>query len=231
MKRYLFLLCSVALLSCSTIKKYKDLPEVKAWEGDIRKFEQFDKTEKYSRDAVLFAGSSSIRLWTTLEKDMEPYQVIQRGYGGAKLSDFAVYASRIFSPHTCKAIVLFVGNDITGSDADKSPRQVASLFRNVLGTIRKTHPDTPVFWIAVTPTASRWTVWKEIEKANNLIRNICENNRNTYFIRTDFAFLNDNGQPRSEFFIDDKLHLNQMGYGIWTGIIKRELNKVIPLQK
>ena len=48
-----------------------------------------------------------------LEKDMAPYSVIQRGFGGSKLSDFAVYADRIFAPHPCKAIVLFVANDIT----------------------------------------------------------------------------------------------------------------------
>ena len=57
---------------------------------------------------------------------MAPYPVIQRGYGGARLSDFAVYADRIISPHPCRAIVLFVANDITGSKSDKSPREVAS---------------------------------------------------------------------------------------------------------
>ena len=127
MRNILLLLISFAVLSCSPVKKYKDLPEVQAWENDIQKFEQLDKSEKYSDDAILFAGSSSIRLWSTLGKDMSPYPVIQRGYGGAKLSDFAVYADRIFAPHPCRAIVIFIANDITGSESDKSPKEVAAL--------------------------------------------------------------------------------------------------------
>jgi hypothetical protein len=231
MNRYLVLLISLAVLSCSPIRKYQGLSEVTAWENDIQQFEHLDKSEVYSQDALLFAGSSSIKLWATLEKDMAPYPVIQRGYGGAKLSDFAVYASRIFAPHPCRAILIFIANDITGSESDKTPGEVAALFRNVLKTIRKTHPCTPVFWIAITPTAARWNSWNEISKANSKIREICEHNRNTWFIRTDFAFLDETGKPRTELFIDDKLHLNQQGYGIWTDIIKKELEKVLNVEK
>lgn len=231
MKRYLVLLISLSLLSCSPVKKYQKLPEVIAWENDIQKFEQLDSIEKYSADALLFAGSSSIKLWTTLEKDMAPYPVIQRGYGGAKLSDFAVYANRIFAPHTCRAIIVFIANDITGSKSDKRPGEVAALVRDVLKTIRKTHPVTPVFWIAITPTAARWSAWNKISKVNYKISKICEDNRNTWFIRTDFAFLDKEGNPRTELFIDDKLHLNQQGYALWTDIIKKELEKVLNMEK
>jgi hypothetical protein len=203
------------------------LPEVRFWENDIQKFEQLDKSDKYPQDAILFAGSSSIRLWTSLEKDMVPYHVIQRGYGGAKLSDFAVYADRIFDPHQCRAIVLFIANDITGSSQDKTPENVAALFRNVLKTIRKTHPVTPVFWISITPTVLRWKVWPEIEKANSLIKEICDKKKNTYFIKTDFAFLSENGLPKDELFRDDKLHLTEKGYAVWTEIIKKELNNIL----
>jgi hypothetical protein len=227
MRRYILLFASLFLLSCSHVRKYQDLPEVRSWDNDIQKFEQLDKSEKYPDDAILFAGSSSIRLWNTLEKDMSPYHIIQRGYGGAKLSDFAVYADRIFSPHKCKAIVIFIANDIMGTDQDKTPEEVAALSRNVLKTIRKSHPKTPVFWIAVTPTALRWKVWPEIQKANELIRNICEQKKNTYFIKTDFAFLNENGEPMDELFRDDKLHLTEKGYAVWTQIIKKELDRVL----
>jgi hypothetical protein len=227
MRRYILLLFSFAILSCSPVRKYQSLPEVKAWENDIQKFEQLDKSERYSEDAILFAGSSSILLWSTLEKDMAPYPVIQRGYGGARLSDFVVYAGRIFDPHPCKAIVIFVANDISGSDKDKSPQEVSRLFRNVLKTIRKTHPETPVFWIAITPTASRWKVWPEIEKANNLIKDICDKKTNAYFIRTDYSFLNESGKPNDELFRTDRLHLSDKGYAVWTEIIKKELNRIL----
>jgi hypothetical protein len=227
MRRYIILLISLVLLSCSPIAKYRHLPEVLSWENDMKTFDQLNRSEKYQEDAILFAGSSSIRLWSSLEKDMAPYHIIQRGYGGAKLSDFAVYTSRIIDSHPCRAIVLFVANDITGSEKDKKPEEVAVLFSYVLKTIRKSHPLTPVFWIEITPTASRWKVWPEIQKANALIRTRCNNEKNTYFITTSSAFLNENGVPKDELFRDDHLHLTEKGYAVWTEIIRKELDKVL----
>jgi hypothetical protein len=227
MRRFILFLISFALFSCSTPRKYQNLPEVKAWEKDIQQFEQLDRSEKYPEDAILFMGSSSIRLWTTIKQDMLPYTVIQRGFGGSKLSDLVVYADRIVAPHPCKAIVLFVANDIVGSDQDKSPRDVAQLFNYILKIIRKTHPDTPVFWIAVTPTPSRWKVWPQVKEAGKYIEEICNKKENVNYIKTDFAFLNESGIPKEELFVADQLHLNDKGYALWTGLIKEELNKVL----
>jgi hypothetical protein len=225
--RFLIFVLLLSFFSCSPLKDYKELPEVKAWEPEIEKFEKLDQTELYADDAVLFAGSSSIRLWSTLAKDMAPYNVIQRGYGGAKLSDFAVYADRIFSPHKCSALVFFVANDITGSSNDKSPEEVRELFTIVFKTFRHTNPGVPVLYIEVTPSRLRWKAWPQITKGNDLISEWCENQRNTFFIRTDTAFLNSAGEPKEELFINDKLHLNSDGYKVWTRIIKGELDKIL----
>lgn len=225
--RFLFSFILLVFLSCSPLKVYKDKPEVKAWEPEIAKFEQLDKSEVYPADALLFAGSSSIRLWKTLAEDMAPYNVIQRGYGGSRLSDFAVYADRIFSPHKCSAVVMFIANDITGSAQDKSPEEVRKLFLIVLKTFRKTNPTAPFFWIAITPCSSRWKAWPQIQTINELIRKECEDHLNTYFIKTDFAFLDDNGEPKDELFVSDKLHLNADGYKVWTEIIKKEIDNIL----
>ena len=123
------------LLACSPLGHYRNLPEVKGWEGDILKFQQLDNIEHYQADAIMFAGSSSIRLWSTLAEDMAPYSVIQRGYGGAKFSDFAVYADRIFDSHPCKGLVLFIANDITGDEEDKKPEEVKRLFLKKVGVL------------------------------------------------------------------------------------------------
>ncbi len=223
--RYFLALLLLLLLSCAPLKTLQELPEVKAWEPEIAKFEALDKTDHYPDDAIIFAGSSSIRLWSTLARDMAPYPVIQRGYGGAKLSDFAVFADRILSPHPCRALVLFIANDITGGPLDKTPEEVRKLFLSVLKTFRRSHPETPVFWIAITPTSSRWKAWPEIKKVNELIRETCVSHKKTYFVRTESSFLNDKGEPRDELFIADKLHLNAEGYNIWSGIIRGELDK------
>ena len=227
MLRSLQLILLLLFISCAPLGKYRDLPEVKAWESDIEKFEQLDISKSYPSDAILFAGSSSIRLWSTIGKDMLPYNVIQRGYGGAKLSDFAVYADRIIYPHDCQAIVIFIANDISGGENDKSPLEVSQLFKKSLYIIRRKFTDKPVFWISITPTPARWHVWPEIKEANEMIKKICEDRRNTYYIDTEQYFLTKSGLPKNELFVEDRLHLNGDGYRIWSGIIKNELNKVL----
>jgi hypothetical protein len=204
--------------------------ETDVWEKDIRRFEHLDSVEIYPANAVLFAGSSSIRLWSSLSSDMAPYTVIQRGYGGARLNDFSFFAARIIYPHPCRAIVLFVANDITGSGADKTPEEVRDLFLNVLNIIREKFSDTPVFWIAITPTGSRWKAWPQIDKANMLIQKACNKEKDTYFISTKNFFLNSSGLPKNELFRADRLHLNEKGYAVWTEVIKKELQRVIGLE-
>jgi lysophospholipase L1-like esterase len=94
-------------------------------------------------------------------------------------------------------------------------------------TFRKSNPGAPVFWIAITPSSSRWKAWPEISQANELIRESCDKQKNTYYISTEKSFLNEKGEPKDELFLNDKLHLNKDGYAVWTSIIKKELEKVL----
>ena len=42
-------------------------------------------------------------------------------------------------------------------------------------------------------------------------------------------FLNDEGKPKTEWFVNDQLHLNKLGYAEWSNIIKDAINREIPL--
>jgi hypothetical protein len=214
-------------ISCSPVKLYKSDPEVLKWEKDIQAFEKLDATEPDPADAILFTGSSSIRLWSTIKEDLAPYTIIQRGYGGAKLTDFAFYADRIIYPHKFKALALFVANDITGGKNDRTPEEVLGLYQNIVKQVRKKYKEEPIFFIQITPTNSRWRVWDKITEANNLIKNYSSQEEGLYFIETDDRFFGDDGKPRAELFRDDQLHLNADGYEIWTAVIKEKLDKVL----
>jgi hypothetical protein len=72
MKRYIPALILIFLISCSPVRTFRNLPEVKAWEPEIQKFETLDKENDYPGNSVLFTGSSSIRLWESLSGDMAP---------------------------------------------------------------------------------------------------------------------------------------------------------------
>ena len=227
MRKHILIFNVLLIWIFSTATAYQQITDNPRWEDDIRNFEHLDSTETYSDQAILFIGSSSIRLWSTLAEDMVPYEVIQRGYGGARLSDLVIYAERIIYPHPCRAIVLFVANDITGNEEDKSPLEVRELAKELFSIIRTKKENIPVFYIATTPTPLRWKVWPKISEANEGIKDFCEEKEHTYFIETATAFLGDDNIPKKELFREDSLHLNAAGYKVWSGIIRRELRYVI----
>ena len=102
-----------------------------AWEGSIRKFEARDRDCPPASGGIVFTGSSSFTLWSTLEQDMAPLPVINRGFGGAFMGDVVRYADRIVLPYEPSAVVLFAGtNDIAGRHP-ASPRTVADGFAAV----------------------------------------------------------------------------------------------------
>ena len=225
--RSIFYVAILAFVSCSPIRKYQNDPGVLSWEKDIKAFEELDKEQSDPQGAILFTGSSSIRLWDNIHEDMKPYEVIQRGYGGAHFTDFAVYSNRIIYPHNPKAVVIFVANDITGGENDKTPQEVLKLYKYVVKQTRKKLPNEPIFFIQITPNNSRWKVWDKATEANSLIKSYSEKDPNLHYIETAYAFLGEDGKPKSELFREDQLHLNLDGYKIWSGIIMENLNKAL----
>ncbi|MBT3794195.1 MAG: hypothetical protein HOF93_02885 [Flavobacteriaceae bacterium] len=226
--RYLFL---ILFLSCSPLKKYESF--AKKWENDIKKLEILDQKENYSDQAILFIGSSSIRKWDSIKENLNPYKPIKRGYGGAHYYDLVHFTKRLVSPHKVKAIAIFVANDITGEKEginDLSPKEVLNLAKFVVKQIRKTHKKTPIFFIETTPTSSRWKVWNKISKANDLIKDFTSKNKNMFYIDTRTFYIKSNGMPNDEFFIADKLHLNNKGYKLWGKIIKDSFDKNLILK-
>lgn len=203
-----------------------DLPEeILKWEPDISVFDSMNLVESSDTGTLLVTGSSSVRLWDSIHTDLMPYRVMQRGYGGAKLTDFNYYADRIIKQGPFKAIVVFVANDISGEEGDRTPKEVLRLFRDLVRQIRVRNPATPVCWIEITPTPKRWHASEQIRKANALIRNYCEKQDDLHFISTYEQYVTPAGIPDSTLFREDMLHLNRNGYLLWAGLIKEALEE------
>jgi hypothetical protein len=208
-------------ISCGVQQKY--VKEARKWEPDMHQFDSLNRAQQYARDAILFTGSSSIKLWSTIREDMAPYPVIQRGFGGSKFSDLAVYIKRIVYPHDFSALVIFEANDITGSASDKTPKEVENLFRHIVKVVRRKVADKPIYVIEITPTESRWKTWPVIKEANARLEKASGELHNVHFIHTASYYLNEKGEPRAELFRADKLHMNRKGYEIWGRVIREAI--------
>ena len=211
------------------IIKNKNEEGVFRYEADINRFDSLNLVEQHSDSALLFLGSSYIRFWTNIRKDLDYPDIIHRGFGGSNLRDVAYYVKRIVYPHHPKAIYMYVGNDIVDSEKDKSPDQVFELFKYTVELIRQKFPTTPITWLQISPSERRWGAWDKVQAANKLIDDYCNNSKNLYSINFSKSFLGEDGLPIKKLYRDDKLHYNDAGYVIWGNAIKDEVKRIAHL--
>jgi lysophospholipase L1-like esterase len=203
------------------------------YEKEIIAFEAQDDTLSYPKDAILFVGSSSIRIWKTLGIDMSPIPVINRGFGGATLIELSYYSERIIYKYKPKAIVVYCGENDLAVDFSRV-EDVITEFRG-LNERRKTFlPDTKVFFISIKPSPSRSFYHNKFKMANeHVIQYVNENPNELFYIDITPCMLDKNGDLDETIFKKDKkdmLHMNSLGYERWTKVIKNTLIKSLNLK-
>ena len=214
------MIVSVTLCLHLALNKQVTFPKDPPFEADIRKFEAQDEKNPPKPGGIVFVGSSSIRLWKTLEQDFPSYNVINRGFGGSKIEDSTRYCQRIVTKYKPKIIVFFAGtNDIADG---KLAEQVLEDFRTFVLKVRTHEPNVQIVYLSITPAPARWAHIGEIRQANQLIQEWMKK-RYMYFVDMQSAFLTPGGEPRPELFVEDKLHLNEKGYEVW----KQELTPLL----
>jgi lysophospholipase L1-like esterase len=196
------------------------------FEKEILAFEARDKTNPPPKGAILFIGSSSIRLWKTLTQDFPQYYVINRGFGGSQISDSIYFTDRIVLPYEPSVIVVYAGgNDI---NAKKSPEKVSADFQNFVKNVRAKLPNTKIAYIAIAGNPARWAQVDKVREANRLIREWTTTQDGLSFIDVFPYMIGSDGTPKPDIFVADKLHMNEKGYIIWKGVVGEHLKKIVP---
>jgi lysophospholipase L1-like esterase len=193
------------------------------WEQDIVALESNTREQSLDGDEVMFIGSSSIRLWDTLADDMAPISVIQHGFGGAKLNDIVHYAPRLVNAWQPRAVVVFAGTNDIHPGAAKSPQQLLASYQAFVGTVRAEQPDVPIFYIGITPSPLRWSVWSVAQSTNALIQQWSATQPNLHFIDTAQGLMGSDGKPDPDNYRIDGLHLSAQGYDVWREHIRQRL--------
>ena len=194
-----------------------------AWESTIKKFEVQDQYHPPAKNLILFIGSSSFTFWSTLEQDMAPLPVINRGFGGSRMRDMVQYLDRIVLPYHPRAIVLFAGaNDIVDDNPDPA-RQIFDGYLKFVQRARAALPEVIIYFVAITPTGARWKQWPIAAESNRLFQEYAQTDSNLRYIDFTERLLGPDGKPDRSLYKFDRLHPNQKGYAIWTAAIKPQL--------
>ena len=186
------------------------------WEKAVRVFEEQDRVSPPPQGAILFVGSSTIRMWD-LEKYFPEFETINRGFGGSQFVDVLYHAHRIVLPYRPKTIVLYAGdNDVARG---KGAAWVFADFEALIRRIRHAMPDVPIFVLSIKPSVARWELWDTMRQANALIAAFAEGDPRLTYVDGARPLLGPDGRPRADLFIEDGLHFNAQGYAIWTALL------------
>jgi lysophospholipase L1-like esterase len=188
------------------------------WEQTAAVFDAADREHAPPPGGVLFVGSSSIRLWNSLQKDFAALPVvINRGFGGSKLSDCVHHLDRLVFPYRPRLVLVYAGdNDLA---AGRSADDILARFKAFAEGVRAKLPQTRIAFISIKPSPARAALIQEIRRANALVRDYAATLSNSDYIDVFTPMLDADGRPRAELFREDALHLNAKGYEVWRAVI------------
>jgi lysophospholipase L1-like esterase len=199
------------------------LGDPNAWEPSIREFEAQDKHRPPAVENIIFLGSSTFTLWSTMEKDMSPLVIVNRGFGGSKIADMTRYFDRIVLPHKPRAIVLFAGTNDFAGPKPASAQDVYEGYLQFVRQVKNALPNTHVYYLAITPTPSRWKYWALASEANQMIQAYSSQDPILHVIDPTANFIGEDGKPDRRLFRMDRLHPNNKGYALLAQSIKQDL--------
>jgi lysophospholipase L1-like esterase len=192
---------------------------------EIVNFKKMDSLSFPGKHLILFAGSSSFRKWTHVQEAFPTHPIINRGFGGSTLPDLIYYANDILFPYDARQIVIYCGeNDIAASDT-VTAETILLRVKQLFALIRTRQPKTEIDFVSIKPSPSRIQFRQTVEKSNQLIQAFIAKQPHSKYINVFDAMLNPDGSIREDIFLEDRLHMNEKGYAIWTKIIGPYLKK------
>ena len=208
----------LALLPCA-LRSYSQDPL--RFKEEVEELTAND-TSLNKKDVILFTGSSSIRMWSSLQSDFPKYNVVNRGFGGSQTSDLLYFFDKLILPYNPKRIFIYEGdNDIS---VGKSPAQILSTMDSVITFIRqRVSKRVPVYLISPKPSISRWHLKDQYIEFNKRMSELASKKKRVYFIDVWTPALGADGTVVKDIFLEDGLHMNSKGYTIWVNVLRKYL--------
>lgn len=211
-----FVLLRVSTLSIALLAAASFVADSKSganrFENTILAFEAADQKNLPSKGAILFVGDSLFTLWKSIQADLPDYTVINRGFGGSRMSDLLHYTDRIVIVYKPRLIIVNEGsNDI---HVGRTPEEVLADIRAFVKKVQAALPDTRIAISSLTPSPARWGEAEIGKHANQIIKDYIATQKNVVFIDLFDAYLGPDGKPREELYVEDHLHHSAAGYQV-----------------
>ena len=202
-------------------------PPPTKWEDEIAAYEKLDRESPVEPAGIVLLGSSNIRMWNTLADDFPGMNVVNRGVGGCRLVELAEFAPRLIA--AVKPQVIVVGAGTNDVNAGTSTSDIRAAFERLIDTLRRDHPETTIAFLAISPTVKRWEQLDRQVEANAAIRACIDSRGDAKLVYLDAnaAFLDPDGKPAPECFLDDMQHPSTIGNARRAELMRPMLKKLL----
>lgn len=187
--------------------------------SEISAFSRQDSQQSPGTGMIVFTGSSSIRLWKSLEQDFHGHRVLNRGFGGSTLPDVIRYAREVILKYKPRQVVIYCGENDLAADSSINGKTVLKRFKSLSAIIHDSLPETKILFIALKPSPSRIRLLEEIRDANRRIRRYIKPRKYMAYADVFTPMLGPDGLPPERLFVKDRLHMSPEGYKIWTEVV------------
>jgi lysophospholipase L1-like esterase len=194
--------------------------------GVVRKFKWMVDNRLYfwtqreqAQRSIVLVGDSLTGGWSDMAKAFPTYKVANRGIGGdVSRGVLFRFEEDVLDLHP-QAIVILVGtNDLT---ARGSADDAISNITDMLTMAQKRDAQTPVILCTIPPSAHPQAPVDPNERKalNDKVQALAASRKSVQVCDLFAALSTPEGSVKPEYFRDDKLHLGEAGYRMWTQLL------------
>jgi len=153
------------------------------------------------RKEIVFAGSSSFRLWKNVDKSFTDKIIVNVGFGGSTLLDQIRYFDYIILPYQPRQVVIYCGENDIANDSVVDGKEVFKRFKTFVERIRTNLPKTHISYVSMKPSPSRIKYLPLVKEGNQLIQEYLKGLKRTSYINVFDEMLDSSGNPKEELFL------------------------------
>lgn len=192
------------------------------WEEAMARFDEQDRLSPPPENAIVLTGSSSIARWNEQSiKALAPLTVIPRGFGGSVMGDVLHHLDRVALRYNPRAILIYEGDNDTAFGIPEET--IIDQLQQIIARVHQELPQTRIYILSVKPSVLREAIWPVAVGVNAKYKSIADKDPLVYYVDVATPFLKADGKVMTDIFVEDNLHLNDLGNLIWGSAIRAAL--------
>jgi lysophospholipase L1-like esterase len=190
---------------------------------DILAFERDDKDNPPPEGETVFIGSSTFALAAQmLSEYFANFHPIVRAFGGSTIPEINHYIEQTVLKYKPAKICFYAGtNDIADGH---SGERVFRDFRAFAARVHARLPHTEIIFISMSMAPSRVQWGEQYSSGNSLVRELAKQSTYLRYVDVTHVMYDTQGNLHQDWFLEDQLHMNHLGYDAWFPIIRDALD-------